>query len=55
VKVTQYPQYADFGAHAKRRNDVVHGGQELDQESAEASVRVVRGLWLWLNDEAGLP
>jgi hypothetical protein len=38
--------------HIPRRNAVVHTGQQIDGDSARASIEVVSALWLWLNDIA---
>lgn len=52
VKVTTFPRWRDYTVHLTRRNDVVHAGASVDRESAEASLRVVSELWLWLNGAA---
>jgi hypothetical protein len=47
------PVWGDYkDAHLQRRNAVVHRGQEIDADSAKASIDTVSALWLWLNDAA---
>lgn len=52
TKMTSFPRWADYMAHVKRRGDVVHRGQPIDEDSARASLDVVSELWLWLNARA---
>jgi hypothetical protein len=52
VKMAQYHGWAGYMAHVTRRNAVVHGGQEIDADSAKASIEAVSDLWLWLNAAA---
>lgn len=37
-------------AHVTRRNDIAHGGQDVDEAAARESIEVVEDFWLWLND-----
>lgn len=50
VKLAAFPKWQDYRTHVARRNDVIHSGAPVDQESAEASLSVASDLWLWLND-----
>ena len=52
VRMTTFPRWREYNAHVSRRNDVAHGGQVVDRESATDSLRVVSDLWLWLNEAA---
>jgi hypothetical protein len=52
VKMSDYPRWADYEAHIQRRNAVVHGGQEIDADSARTSLDAVSDFWLWLNTAA---
>lgn len=53
VKLDASPAWSDYvNAHVPRRNGVVHAGQEIDADSARASLATVSDLWLWLNDAA---
>jgi hypothetical protein len=45
LDVTQSPHWADFVAHLKRRNAVVHEGHAMGSKEAAASIRVVQALW----------
>ena len=52
VDVTQLPEWPAFRNHLERRNDVAHRGQAVEKEHAEASLRVVKGLWVNLAEAA---
>jgi hypothetical protein len=52
VKMTDCEAWTPYEAHVARRNGVVHAGQEIDADSAKASLDTVSALWLWLNDAA---
>ena len=53
IKMADCPVWSDYkDAHLQRRNAVVHRGQEIDADSAKASIDTVSALWLWLNDAA---
>lgn len=52
--VTRFPGWEQYKrTHLERRNDVVHRGQALDEDSARASVELVEAFWIWLLDSAG--
>jgi hypothetical protein len=53
VRLDTCPVWGDYkDRHLPRRNAVVHMGQEIDADSARASIDTVSELWLWLNDAA---
>jgi hypothetical protein len=53
IKMAACPAWADYiDSHVPRRNAVVHRGQEIDAESAKASLDTVSAFWLWLNKAA---
>jgi hypothetical protein len=52
--VTDFPGWEQYRkAHVERRNDVVHRGQIVDQDSATASVHLIEDFWVWLLKAAG--
>ncbi len=53
VKLADCPVWIEYReVHLQRRNAVVHRGQEIDADSAKASLDTVSAFWLWLNDAA---
>jgi hypothetical protein len=52
VRVTDYPRWGDYDAHLTRRNDVIHSGQDVDEDAARESIELVEHFWLWLNEVA---
>jgi hypothetical protein len=53
TRMADCPAWADYiDTHVPRRNAVVHSGQEIDSDSAKASLDTVSAFWLWLNEAA---
>ncbi len=40
--------WADYDAHVKRRNGIVHEGAEVDEATGEASIQAIRDLIKWI-------
>lgn len=52
--VTDFSGWEEYRkGHLQRRNDIVHRGQSVDEDSACASVDLIEEFWLWLLDAAG--
>lgn len=52
LRMEEFPRWADYKAHVRRRNDVVHEGQAVDVDSAKTSVSIALDFWLWINRAA---